>query len=80
MQSSRSPVDWGCGCEGGSIINVGLWIVQVLLVLSGLPQGVQLIGGLYREDLCLDAAAAIEKRLGNITPTEPRSYPSTDHR
>jgi amidase len=59
---------------------VGLWIVQVLLVLSCLPQGVQLIGGLYREDLCLDAAAAIEKRLGTITPTEPRSYSSTDHR
>lgn len=61
-------------------MNVVLWIVQVLLVLSGLPQGVQLIGGPYREGLCLNAAAAIEKRLDTITPTDPRSYPSTDHR
>lgn len=37
------------------------------------PQGVQVIGGPYREDLCLDAAAAIEERLGTITPTDPRS-------
>jgi amidase len=26
----------------------------------------------YREDLCLDAAAAIEERLGLITPIDPR--------
>ena len=25
-----------------------------------------------REDLCLDAAAAIEDRLGTITPIDPR--------
>jgi amidase len=41
-------------------------------VAEGLPQAVQLIGGRYREDLCLDAAAAIEERLGIITPIDPR--------
>jgi amidase len=36
----------------------------------GLPQSVQVIGPLYREDLCLDAAA-IEDRLGILTPIDP---------
>jgi hypothetical protein len=26
----------------------------------------------YREDLCLDAAQAIEERLGSFTPIDPR--------
>jgi amidase len=39
---------------------------------DGLPQAVQLIGPRYREDLCLDAAAAIEDRLGILTPIDPR--------
>lgn len=39
---------------------------------DGLPQVVQIIGPRYREDLCLDAAAAIEQRLGTITPIDPR--------
>lgn len=37
----------------------------------GLPQGVQVIGPRYREDLCLDAAAAVEDRVGIITPIDP---------
>jgi amidase len=37
-----------------------------------LPQAVQVIGPRYREDLCLDAAEAIEDRLGIITPIDPR--------
>jgi amidase len=41
----------------------------------GLPQSVQVIGPRFREDLCLDAAAALEDRLGIITPIEP-SAPS----
>ena len=40
---------------------------------GGLPQGVQIIGPRYREDLCLDAAEAIEERLGVITPIDPRT-------
>ncbi len=41
-------------------------------VEGGLPQSVQIIGGRYREDLCLDAAEAIEERLGVVTPIDPR--------
>jgi len=33
-------------------------------LLDGHPVGVQLIGSRYREDQCLDAAAAIEARVG----------------
>jgi amidase len=39
---------------------------------DGLPQSVQVIGPRYREDLCLDAAAALEERLGIIAPIDPR--------
>lgn len=40
-------------------------------VFNGLPQGVQLIGPMYREDLCLTAAEAIERRIGVLTPVNP---------
>jgi amidase len=36
------------------------------------PQSVQVIGPRYREDLCLDAAAALEDSLGIITLIDPR--------
>jgi len=36
-----------------------------------LPQVVQLIGPRYREDLCLDAAEALEERHGVISPIDP---------
>jgi len=38
---------------------------------GGLPQAVQVIGPRYGEDLCLNAAGAIEDRLGIITPIDP---------
>jgi amidase len=41
-------------------------------IAAGLPQSAQVIGPPYREDLCLDAAAALEDRLGIITPIDPR--------
>jgi amidase len=41
-------------------------------VANGLPQGVQLIGPRYGELVCLDAAQAIEDRLGTFTPIDPR--------
>jgi amidase len=41
-------------------------------VADGLPQVVQVIGPRYREDLCLDAAAALEQALGVLTPIDPR--------
>jgi amidase len=39
---------------------------------KGLPQGVQLIGPLFREDLCLEAGLRIEAALGRIGPMTPR--------
>lgn len=41
-------------------------------VASGVPVGVQVIAGRYREDLCLDAAEAIEARSAPATPIDPR--------
>ena len=35
---------------------------------DGVPVGVQIIGSRYREDLCLDAAEAIEAQCGLETP------------
>jgi len=51
-----------------SAINVlGLPSAVVPVALhKGWPIGVQLIAGRYREDLALDAAAAIEKRAGML--------------
>ena len=39
---------------------------------GGLPTGVQVTGRRFREDECLDAAAAIEASLGTLTPIDPR--------
>jgi amidase len=39
---------------------------------GGLPQVVQVIGPRFREDLCLDAAAAIEAATPRLTPIDPR--------
>ncbi|HUX05534.1 MAG TPA: amidase [Acidimicrobiales bacterium] len=41
-------------------------------VANGLPTGAQVIGPLFREDLCLDAAEAIEASVGVLTPIDPR--------
>jgi len=35
---------------------------------DGLPTGVQLVAGRYREDLCLEAAGAVERALGTLVP------------
>jgi Asp-tRNA(Asn)/Glu-tRNA(Gln) amidotransferase A subunit family amidase len=40
-------------------------------VRDGLPQVVQVIGPRHREDLCLDAAAALEDRVDIIAPIDP---------
>ena len=39
-------------------------------IAAGLPMGVQVIADRFREDVCLDAAAAIEERLGTFTPID----------
>lgn len=70
--------------EGGLAIRDHLRLVVALNLLGlpaavvnagvdgGLPQGVQLIADRYREDLCLDAAEAVETALGIATPIDPR--------
>ncbi len=40
-------------------------------VANGLPQVVEVIGGRYREGLCLEAAQVIEDALGIVTPIDP---------
>ena len=51
---------------------LGLPAVSVPTGLAnGLPVGVQLIGSPFREDLCLDAAQAIEARLKLDIPLDP---------
>jgi amidase len=40
---------------------------------SNLPIGVLLTGRRLREDLCLDAAEAVETRVGLATPIDPVS-------
>jgi amidase len=52
---------------------LGLPAAAVPAGMAGnLPTGVQVVGPRYREDLCLDAAQAIEERLGVLTPIDPR--------
>lgn len=58
---------------GVSVNLLGLPAVAVPVGLEeGLPQGVQLVGARYREDLCLDAAECIEQRAGVLTPIDPK--------
>ena len=52
---------------------IGLPSVAVPVEVSdGLPQGVQLVAPRFHEDLCLDAAEAIERAQGVFTPIDPR--------
>jgi amidase len=41
-------------------------------VAKGLPTGAQIIGDMFRDDLCLDAAEVVERAVGVITPIDPR--------
>ncbi|MFH8348350.1 amidase [Streptomyces sp. NPDC018045] len=59
-------------CAATSLVGVPAVAVPTG-VTDGLPYGVQLVGRAYREDLCLEAAEAVERRLGVITPIDPRS-------
>ena len=51
---------------------LGLPSAAVPLGDSAAPQAVQLIGPRFREDLCLDAAEAVERTLGARAPIDPR--------
>jgi len=43
-------------------------------IAKGLPQSVQILGPMFREDLCLDAAEVIEREAGALTPIDPKMY------
>jgi amidase len=58
-------------CTATSFIGVPAVAVPTGIV-GGQPQGVQLIAGFFREDLCLEAAAAVESRLRRFTPIDPQ--------
>ncbi|MEU1075905.1 MULTISPECIES: amidase [unclassified Streptomyces] len=58
-------------CTATSFVGVPAVAVPTGLT-DGLPCGVQIIGRPFREDLCLDAAQAVEDRLGVLTPVDPR--------
>jgi len=42
-------------------------------VANCLPQGIQVMSSMFREDLCLDAAEVIEEALGVLTPIDPKT-------
>ncbi len=84
--STRSPFPVGRDLEGVEAveeITASLRLVVTVNLLglpaaavpvgvsNGLPRGVQLIGPRYGESVCLDAAQAIEDRLGVLTPIDP---------
>ena len=68
-------LNWGPdeGAQGSSFNILGLPACAVPVGSDdGLPQGVQLIGARFREDLVLDAAQAVEDRAPVLTPIQPR--------
>ncbi|MGW2177606.1 amidase [Streptomyces sp. NPDC001732] len=74
---SRDRAGWdrvGSGmrlCTVTSFVGVPAVAVPTGLA-DGLPCGVQIVGRAFREDLCLDAAQAVEDRLGVLAPIDPR--------
>lgn len=47
-------------------------VVVPVQLIDGLPQVVQIIGPRYGEELCFDAAEAIEQHRGALAPIDPR--------
>jgi amidase len=41
-------------------------------VADGVPVGVQLVAGRFREDICMGAGEVIEARCPALTPIDPR--------
>jgi amidase len=57
-------------CSASSFIGVPAVAVPTMIE-KGVPRGVQILSGMYREDLCLEAAAVIESAVGVFTPIDP---------
>ncbi|HEX6489391.1 MAG TPA: amidase [Candidatus Dormibacteraeota bacterium] len=51
---------------------LGLPAAAVAIPGTPLPSAVQIIGRRFREDLCLDAAEAVEREVGAPSPIDPR--------
>ena len=58
-------------CTATSFVGVPAVAVPTHIA-GGLPQGVQVIASFYREDLCFEAATAIEARLGTFAAIDPQ--------
>jgi amidase len=79
-RKAGTDLEEGCVAEDLQIMRMAMAVNALGLpavalpvgIQEGLPQAVEVIGPRYREDLCLDAAAALEDRLGIITPIDPR--------
>lgn len=59
-------------CSVTTLLGLPAVAVPTGVAEDGLPVGVQLVGGAFREDLCLAAARSVEDRLGAFTPVDPR--------
>src|SRR3546814_19124881 len=68
---------WRAQLPQPAIPVLGLPAVSVPTGLhAGVPLGVQIVAGPFREDLCLDAAEAVEPRAGSTSPIEPFATPA----
>ncbi|WP_437041308.1 amidase [Streptomyces angustmyceticus] len=61
----------GALCTVTSLVGVPAVSVPVGFA-DGMPQSVQLIGQMYREDRCLRAAEELERHFGVLAPLDPR--------
>ncbi|MFE4971526.1 amidase [Kitasatospora sp. NPDC056651] len=59
-------------CSASTLAGVPAVAVPTGLDPDGLPTGVQLVGRAFREDLCLDAAQAVEDHCGTLAPIDPK--------
>jgi amidase len=85
--STRQPFRVGTDLGGVEAVRQMLESMRLVLCVSllglpavalpvgqagGIPQGVQVIGAMYREDLCLDVAEVIERASPVALPIDPR--------
>lgn len=71
---------WNAQLPQLAIPVLGLPAVSVPTGLhDSLPMGVQVVAGRFREDLCLDAAEAIEREARMTRPVEPFGRPATEN-
>ncbi|MFT5577595.1 MAG: amidase [Paraglaciecola psychrophila] len=67
LEQCRDLIDASCYSFAFNGLGLPCAVFPVALSEDGLPLSVQIIGKRFREDLCLDAAQAIEKEVGTFT-------------